>query len=296
MTETPKVSVIIPTYNYGRFVCQAVDSVLAQTWPNIEVIVIDDGSTDDTADRLKPYADKIRYIYQPNRGLSGARNAGIREAAGEYVAFLDADDLWTPQKIEAQMALVAAQQFETVVCIPANNVATGDTFSFPDCFVVSPGFGSTALVKRDVFDETGGFDETLKSVEDRDMMLRITVTGRRIGIVAGDYVHIRTHDANMSKNARLMEENFRRALQKIFALPEMRHRYLLKAKALSHYYFDCAWTYFEEGKRMGALARILKSFLLYPLPARTSSSARRMLRLKVLFRILLQDWMRKRPN
>ena len=296
MTETPKVSVIIPTYNYGRFVCHAVESVLAQTWPNIEVIVIDDGSTDDTADRLKPYADKIRYIYQPNRGLSNARNEGIREAAGEYVAFLDADDLWTPQKIEAQMALVAAQQCETVVCVPPNNATADDAFSFADCFLVSPGFGSTALVKRDVFNETGGFDETLRSVEDRDMMLRISVTGRRIGILAGDYVHIRTHDANMSKNAELMEENFRRTLQKIFALPEMRHRYLLKAKALSHYYFDCAWTYFEEGKRMGALVRILKSFLLFPLPTPTSSSGRHMLRLKVLFRILLGDWMRKRPN
>ena len=74
MTDTPKVSAIIPTYNYGRFVCQAVDSVLAQAWPNVEVIVVDDGSTDDTADRLKSYADKIRYIYQTNRGLSAARN------------------------------------------------------------------------------------------------------------------------------------------------------------------------------------------------------------------------------
>jgi len=296
MTETPKVSAIIPTYNYGRFVCQAVDSVLAQAWPNVEVIVVDDGSTDDTAERLKPYADKIRYIYQTNRGLSAARNTGIREAAGEYVAFLDADDLWTPQKTKAQMALVAAQQFDAVVCVPANNASTGDSFSFADCFVVSPGFGSTALVKRDVFDETGGFDETLKSVEDRDMMLRITATGRRIGIVAGDYVRIRTHDANMSRNAQRMEENFRRTLKKIFALPQMRHRYLLKVKALSHYYFDCAWTYFEEGKRIGALARILKSLLLYPLPTRTGSAGRRMLRLKVLCRILLGGRMRKRPN
>ena len=294
--QKPLVSVVIPTYNYGRFVCEAVDSALAQTWPNLEVIVVDDGSTDDTKERLKPYGNRIRYIYQENRGLSGARNTGIREAAGDHVAFLDSDDLWTPKKIEAQMELVAAQNFEAVVCVPGNNTRTGAAYSFEDCFFVSPGFGSTALLKRDVFDEIGGFDETLKSVEDRDMMLRITSTGRQLGIVAGDYVQIRSHGENMSRNAKRMEENFRRTLRKTFALPAMRHRYLLKAKALSHYYFDCAWTYFEEGRRAMALIRILKSLLLNPLPARTNASRRRLLRLKVLCRILLGNWMRKRSN
>src|SRR5688500_9583140 len=100
------VSVVIPAYNYGHFVTEAVASALNQTHPHVEVIVVDDGSTDGTADILKPFGSRIRYIYQPNRGLSAARNTGIRAARGEWVAFLDADDLWHPSKTETQLSAV----------------------------------------------------------------------------------------------------------------------------------------------------------------------------------------------
>src|SRR5271156_2034659 len=99
----PAVSVIIPTYNYGRFVTEAVDSVLAQSYTDHEVIVVDDGSVDDTPERMQPYAERVRYLRQPNQGPSAARNNGIEAARGEYVAFLDADDLWHPRKLEAQL-------------------------------------------------------------------------------------------------------------------------------------------------------------------------------------------------
>ncbi|WP_165364220.1 glycosyltransferase [Sporolactobacillus sp. Y61] len=103
MTE---ISVIIPTYNRGAFTVAAVKSVLAQSYSDYEIIVVDDGSTDDTRDLLKAFGDKIRYIYQENKGPSAARNAGIRLARGNYIALCDSDDRFLPDKLEKQMAFI----------------------------------------------------------------------------------------------------------------------------------------------------------------------------------------------
>jgi glycosyltransferase involved in cell wall biosynthesis len=96
-------SVVIPTYNCAKYVCKAIGSVLHQSYGNVEIIVVDDGSTDETRDVIQPFKERIKYIYQENTGLPGARNRGIREASGEYVAFLDADDLWDERKLEIQV-------------------------------------------------------------------------------------------------------------------------------------------------------------------------------------------------
>ena len=104
------VSVMIPTYNRAYIICGAIDSVLAQTYKNFEVIVIDDGSTDNTRELLARYGDAIRYIHQPNAGLAAARNTGLAAARGEFVAFQDSDDLWLPWKLEGQMAVMAVDE------------------------------------------------------------------------------------------------------------------------------------------------------------------------------------------
>ena len=101
------VSTVIPAHNYGRYVGEAIDSVLAQTYSPVEVVVVDDGSTDDTRARLAPYASMIRYLHQEKGGLSAARNTGIRQANGEWIALLDADDLWHPEKLELQLRSAA---------------------------------------------------------------------------------------------------------------------------------------------------------------------------------------------
>ena len=102
--NSTSVSVVIPTYNYGHFVVGAVESVLAQTYQNVEIIVVNDGSSDDTKARLEPFMGRVRYIYQDNQGLSAARNTGIGAATCRWIAFLDSDDLWHPRKLELQMA------------------------------------------------------------------------------------------------------------------------------------------------------------------------------------------------
>ena len=99
----PEISVIVPTYNYAHFIGDCLDSIFAQTYKDFEVIVIDDGSTDDTARVLEKYKGEIRYIYQENKGLPAARNTGIKAAQGEYLAFLDSDDLWLPEKLGEQV-------------------------------------------------------------------------------------------------------------------------------------------------------------------------------------------------
>ena len=102
--KKPLVSVIIPTFNRATMVVEAVDSVLAQSYQPLEIIVVDDGSTDDTAVRLSGYGERIKVIRRPlNRGVSAARNCGIRQSCGHYLALLDSDDLWLPDKIERQM-------------------------------------------------------------------------------------------------------------------------------------------------------------------------------------------------
>ena len=104
--SSPLVSVIIPTYNRAALACEAVESVLQQTYGNLEIIVVDDGSTDDTTAAMAKYGDKVRYSRRPNAGVNAARNLGIKQARGEFLAFLDSDDLWAPYKIELQVRLL----------------------------------------------------------------------------------------------------------------------------------------------------------------------------------------------
>ena len=119
------VSVVVPAYNYARYLPKAIDSALGQTHPPLEVIVVDDGSTDDTPRVLAAYADRIRVIRQANQGAGAARNAGIAAARGEYVAFLDSDDLWHPRKLELQLARFASDP-ETTAFISEVSAPSAD--------------------------------------------------------------------------------------------------------------------------------------------------------------------------
>ena len=191
-TTLQRVSVVIPTYNYGHFVTEAVQSALTQTYPNLEVIVVDDGSNDDTAERLRQFGNQIIYIYQQNKGLSSARNAGIRRATGEWVAFLDADDVWHAEKIAKQLAAVGGDHDIGLIgslpaavlpdklpgMPPVRNLGVRD-------FLTSSRTGpSGTLIRRGCFNVVGFFDEELTSIEDRDMWLRVAAKFRSVQVVS----------------------------------------------------------------------------------------------------------------
>lgn len=191
----PTVSVIIPTYNCAKYICETIDSVLSQTYKDFEIIVVDDGSTDNTKEVLKPYMEKIRYIYQKNGGRSSARNTGIKTARGRYVAFLDSDDLWIPGKLAKQVNILESnenidflfgdkQRFSDDGRIITSSmfVKRGyDENFFGDSLYVRDAYkkllqGSfiptgTVIMKRECFDRSGLFDEAIYA-EDFEFWLR----------------------------------------------------------------------------------------------------------------------------
>ena len=181
----PLVSIVIPTYNRAWILEEAIESVLAQTCRDFELIVVDDGSTDDTGDILARYPGII-VVKQENKGVSAARNAGVSIASGKYLAFLDSDDLWLPKKLEKQIRFFRENP-STLICQTGEiwirkgvRVNPGKRHVKPSGMIferslelclVSP---SAVMMSRKLFDETGGFDENLPACEDYDLWLRIT--------------------------------------------------------------------------------------------------------------------------
>jgi glycosyltransferase involved in cell wall biosynthesis len=184
----PAVSVVIPAYNAAAFAGRAIDSVLGQTMHDVEVIVVDDGSSDDTRNVLASYGNRLRVFSQVNAGPAAARNRGLREASGEYVAFLDADDWWLPAKLERQVALMRIRT-DVGFCSTATRVVTqtgepaGEWLCCPTdvplpdlLFLRSAAIsGSTSgvLARRQLVLDAGGFDEALRGFEDPDLWIRL---------------------------------------------------------------------------------------------------------------------------
>jgi len=182
----PQVSVIIPTFNRGWIIQEALESVLSQEYSDFELIIVDDGSTDDTASVLDQFQPDIRLVRQPNRGVSAARNRGMSVSRGNYIAFLDSDDLWLPSKLQRQVDFFDSHP-EALICqteeiwikngkrlIPGekHRKASGYIFdrSLQLC-LVSP---SAVMMRRRLFDDCGNFDEDLPACEDYDLWLRIS--------------------------------------------------------------------------------------------------------------------------
>jgi glycosyltransferase involved in cell wall biosynthesis len=188
--KQPLVSVIIPCYNHAKYIGEAIRSVESQDYGNHEIIVVDDGSTDNTKDILKTFENRTIYLRQENKGPSAARNLGIASARGEFIAFLDADDLWSPGKLRKQMkAIQEDQSVGLVACGEFEIDQSGKILGGPWVYgnypsrekllealsigQVVPGGTSGVLIRKECFLEVGEFDVSLKIGEDWDMWLRI---------------------------------------------------------------------------------------------------------------------------
>ena len=191
----PTVSVIVPTFNRSKLVINAIQSVLCQTYQDYEIIVVDDGSTNDTEEALRPYMDRIRYVYQENLGASAAQNKGVQLARGKWISILASDDLWLPTKLEAQLNAVASLGKDFGACF-TNCDFFGNTHVTPSAFEQAGlheelPFGpleepfkvilarhpaiyvQSLLVLRSLVEYPNGFDERLVVAEDTDLLFRL---------------------------------------------------------------------------------------------------------------------------
>ena len=233
MSAAPTISVVVPCFNAERYIATAIESVLKQDWPSLEVIVVDDGSTDGSAERVRGLCRahaNVRLFEQANAGVAAARNHGLRQASGEWIAFLDADDLWLPGKLQAQwsllqsrpdarMAYTAWQVWESAEPVPDTAYLTGllaeagcsarwsgpSGWIYADLLLDSEVWTSTVLTHRGVFDEIGVFDPSLRIGEDWDLWLRASrVTP--ILRVPRPYALYRMHPSNITRRA--PDQNF----------------------------------------------------------------------------------------
>ena len=196
--EGPLVSAIVATYNRANTLGQAIESILGQTYKNIEVIVVDDGSTDGTHDVLERFGGRLRILRQENAGPSAARNRGIAEAKGDIISFLDSDDIWLPEKTERQVALLqrAGKSVPCCVCNATLQFTDRPTMTSFQNALLEPAeeeglwlnpaetlvdhfvlFNQTVAIRGEALEKTGGFDETLRYLEDYDLALRLSLVG-----------------------------------------------------------------------------------------------------------------------
>ena len=227
--QTPLISVIVPAYNTAPYIEETLLSVVGQTFTDFEIIVVNDGSPDTPAleAALAPFAARIRYVVQENRGLSAARNAGIAVSRGKYVAFLDSDDAWEPDYLEYQLSELSRRGLAVVY---ANATTFGDPLRSGRLFMdMHPSSGDvtieslvaqrcnvmvSVLARRDALEKAGLFDESLRSSEDFDLWLRVINSGGRIGYHRRPLVRSRLRPGSLSANGVSMCQHIVRVLDK----------------------------------------------------------------------------------
>ena len=210
MTSAPLMSCVVPVYNGARFLAEALDSVLAQPYRPLEIIVVDDGSTDETAEVCSRYGARIHYERQDNAGPAAARNRGIRRAQGQFLAFQDADDLWHPEKLARQWARFGARP-ELEMCITHVQNFWAPEMKDEEARLrqqhhqltaaALPGYTlQTLLVRRESFERVGYLDESLRPVgEDTDWFIRAREMGLVSEMLSDVLVYRRMHEHNISR-------------------------------------------------------------------------------------------------
>ncbi len=317
-----KVSVVIPAYNAEKFIADAIDSVLTQTYPVHEIIVVDDGSTDGTKEIVEKYISEmtnnppspntnvfgfgragkaqmtkngsqyairdtqydtrhtqyaIRYLSQSNSGPAAARNTGIKSATGEFIAFLDADDMWMPDKLDKQMKLFAEFDYGLVYCDMSHEengrminksylherkykqIGSGDMFKglLRENFVFTP----TVVVKKDVLGAVGGFDETLKICEDYKLWLKIS---RKfyLGFVDEPLVVRRRHGANITSNKLEFAACGAKVFEELLKDSANKENLMIIRSELGRRYFDLGYILYKQNRPGESRIAFARAFML----------------------------------
>lgn len=271
-----KISTIIPTYNASRYICQCIDSVLNQTYSQHEIIVVDDGSTDNTYELLQGYSKVIKYIYQENSGPSSARNRGIEVSTGDWLAFVDSDDVWMPDKLEKQVKCISKNRDYVLVvsdmyegndpsCTKApifekfDDIKEGFIFDrlLKSSYIYTP----TVLVNKDIVKEFNGFDTKLNMLEDLDLFLKIAYK-YQIGVVNEMLVFRRRHDQNISKSLGSLD---RRAMFWRKVLVDYPSISATQSESVKKHISDSIWAsgydYFDKYIMNEARARFVNSII-----------------------------------
>lgn len=272
----PKVSVIIPTYNYGRFLPRALESVLSQTYTDYEIIVVDDGSTDETYQVVAEYKNKVKYLTKENGGVATARNVGIQVANGNYIAFLDADDAWVPHKLAIQVEYLDNNpEFGMVYADMAHyvsgrkvhdaylcergykHIAQGWIFKnlLSECFIFTP----TVLVRKSCFDVVGLHDPKLRTCQDIDMWLRIAEQ-YQIGFIDQPLAVRHDHSHNSTKNWDNYLGNPIRMFKKLEATQTDESMRAIIQNRLKDMYFDLGWHQFCSGEMIDSRKSMRESW------------------------------------
>jgi glycosyltransferase involved in cell wall biosynthesis len=277
--DSPTVSVVIPAYNAAWCVAKAIDSVLAQDFTDREVIVVNDGSTDDTAAVLATYGDALRVIDKPNGGMSSARNAGIAQARGEFIAFLDADDWWLPGKLSRQVELMRSRPELGFTSTAARvvdpegrllNLWTCDRADRPillSLFASNAGIagGSSALmVRRDLLARVGGYDEGLGGVEDGDLWMRLAAVAE-YACLDEPLVVVLRRSGSVSRNVEAMRQGAIRVMHKNRGLLPAQYRGRFWRDSLAGVYGDYAKWRYRAGRRLAALLDAMHILALSPM-------------------------------
>ena len=272
------VSIIIPTYNMRHWIGETLDSILAQPGDNYEVIVIDDGSTDNTRGLIETrYADRVRYHYQPNRGRGAARNKGVELAQGEFIQFFDADDIMEPDALTLRLAFLQehpeyAAAYGPVLTFLTNSPEApwkGEQHRYHPSGDILKGaihrpflLPIMTLIRREWVTRVGGMNETLKSNEDWHFWLKVTAQGGPFAYVEGPPVarHRARSDHNPSTATRHMLSGVQ-TLERIKPLVADRpdYRTLQLDYALAHWRYGYGWAFAQAGHRQQGAWQILKS-------------------------------------
>ncbi|HBC47709.1 MAG TPA: hypothetical protein DEO84_02180 [candidate division Zixibacteria bacterium] len=263
INKFPLISVIIPTYNSAVYIEEALKSIFEQTYQDFEIIIVDDGSTDNTRQILRKYGERIQYIFQANGGPSSARNNGIRKARGKYIAFLDADDRWLPTKLQKQLSIFERNNTIGMVTTGACSFDEKGVFGYStnkratlmqgniarNIFLHSNIGTPTVLVKKEVFDKIGLFEENIRQSEDDNMWIRIAAN-YDVELIDEALIQVRNHPSRMTLNRTELLESVQASIDLLKTKYGEKVRRSIESAVpikLAHLQFAVGYGFYENG-------------------------------------------------